>query len=72
MIEAEVGEYERREIDAQVNRVLRDLGNPRAADPPCRTSRKLLNLDLRYYKSTDPGLLEALASFQAVREEDDT
>jgi uncharacterized protein DUF955 len=60
MIEAEVGEYERREIDAQVNRILRDLGNP---EPPIHLAdvRKLLNLDLRYYKSTDPGLLDELS-----------
>jgi hypothetical protein len=59
MIEADVGEYERREIDAQVNRILRDLGNP---EPPVRLAevRKLLKLDLRYYKSTDPGFLDEI------------
>jgi hypothetical protein len=28
MIEVEVGEYEKREIDEQIARILRDLGNP--------------------------------------------
>jgi Zn-dependent peptidase ImmA (M78 family) len=59
MIDVEVGEYERRDIDAQINRILRDLGNP---PPPLQLAdvRKLLKLDLQYYKSTDPGLLEEL------------
>src|SRR5580698_8277330 len=60
MIEAEVGSYEKREIDAQVNRVLRDLGNP---SPPLKLTdvRTLLKIDLQYYRSTDPGLVEELA-----------
>jgi len=59
MIDAVVGPYEKREIDRQVDRVLRDLGNP---EPPLSLSdvRALLKLDLRYYNSTDPNLIEEL------------
>lgn len=59
MIEVEVGEFEKREIDAQIARILRDLGNP---PPPLNLSdvRKLLKIDLKYYKSTDPSLLQEL------------
>jgi len=59
MIEVEVGEFEKREIDAQIARILRDLGNP---PPPLNLSdvRNLLKIDLKYYKSTDPSLLQEL------------
>lgn len=54
-----VGEFERRDIRSQVDRVLRDLGYP---DPPLKLDevRRLLTLDLGYYKSSDPGLVEEL------------
>jgi len=57
MIEVEVGEFERREIDAQIARILRDLGNP---PPPLNLTdvRNLLKIDLTYYKSTDPSFLQ--------------
>lgn len=54
-----VGEFEKREILAQVDRILRDLGNP---EPPLNLAdvRALLSLDLHYYNSADPGLVEEL------------
>lgn len=59
MIEAGVGAYEKRDIDAQIARILRDLGNP---PPPLKLPdvRSLLKIDLRYYRSTDPSLLTEL------------
>jgi hypothetical protein len=59
MIDVEVGDYEKREIDAQVTRILRDLGNP---SPPLDLSdvRKLLKIDLRYYSSADPGFIDEI------------
>jgi hypothetical protein len=54
-----VGEYEKREIRGQVQRILRDLGNP---EPPLNLAdvRTLLKLGLQYYRSTDPGLIAEL------------
>ncbi len=54
-----VGELEKREIRAQVARILQDLGRP---EPPLNLAdvRALLSLDLRYYSSTDPGLIAEL------------
>lgn len=45
------------DINEGVDRVLRDLGNP---EPPLNLDhvRDLLNLDLRYYSSSDPGILQ--------------
>jgi hypothetical protein len=59
MCGGEVGEKEKHDIRAQVARILRDLGDP---EPPLRLSdvRKLLSLDLRYYSSSDPGLVTEL------------
>ena len=59
MIEVEVGEYEKREIDGQIARILRDLGNP---PPPLKLTdvRNLLKIDLGYYKSTDPSFLQEI------------
>jgi len=59
MIDVDVGDFEKREIDAQIARILRDLGSP---TPPLKLEdvRQLLKLDLRYYKSTDPGIIEEL------------
>lgn len=60
MLEGEVGEYEKRDIRAQVARILRDLGNP---DPPIRLDdvRALLSIDLKYYSSADPGIVSELS-----------
>lgn len=54
-----VGELEKREIRAQVDRILRDLGS---YEPPLNLAdvRTLLSLDLHYYSSADPGLVEEL------------
>lgn len=59
MSEELVGEDEKREIGGQVERILRDLGNP---EPPLKLDevRALLALDLQYYSSTDPGLIAEL------------
>ena len=59
MDEAIVGEHERRQINGQVQRILRDLDNP---EPPLKLEdvRQLLSLSLQYYRSTDPGLIAEL------------
>ena len=53
------GELERRDIRDQIDRILRDLGNP---EPPLKLEdvRSLLSLDLQYYSSSDPGLVSEL------------
>ena len=45
------------DIDHKIAKILRDLGNPA---PPLRLElvRELLDLDLRYYSSSDPGVLQ--------------
>jgi hypothetical protein len=60
MTDADLGEYERREILAHVERVLRDLGYP---EPPLFLPdvRQLLKLDLNYYSSSDTGFVAELA-----------
>ncbi len=60
MIEEQVGEFEKRDIQDQVDRILRDLGTP---EPPIKLAdvRTLLSLDLQYYSSTDPGLIAELS-----------
>jgi len=58
-MEIEVGAYEKREIDAQIARILRDLGSP-APPLKLRDVRSLLKIDLRYYRSTDPGVIQEL------------
>lgn len=49
------------DIDGQVAKVLRGLGNP---EPPIdlRVVRDLLNLDRGYYSTTDDGLLREIVS----------
>lgn len=49
------------DIEAQVNKVLRGLGNP---EPPLRLEdvREILKLDRRYYSSTDDGFLRETIS----------
>jgi hypothetical protein len=55
-----VGELEKREVRAHVDRILRDLGQP---EPPLYLPdvRALLSLDLQYYSRSDPGLVAELA-----------
>jgi hypothetical protein len=57
----QIGEKERIEIDGQVDKVLRGLGNP---DPPIAldTVRELLRLDRHYYSSTDDSVLREFIS----------
>ena len=57
----QVGEKEIIEIDAQVDKVLRGLGNP---EPPIRLDdiRELLRLDRHYYSSTDDSVLREFIS----------
>lgn len=59
MIEEQVGEFEKRDIRDRIDRILRDLGNPA---PPLDLAdvRQLLSLDLRYYSSSEPGLVTEL------------
>lgn len=49
------------DIDAQVNKVIRGLGNP---EPPLQLEdvREILKLDRRYYSSTDDGFLRETIS----------
>ena len=56
-----IGEQERIEIDAQVDKVLRGLGNP---EPPIRLDdiRELLRLDRHYFSSTDDGAIREFIS----------
>lgn len=55
----EIGEWERKEICERVDRILSDLGNP---EPPLNLSdvRRLLELDLQFYNSSDPGIVADL------------
>ena len=57
----QIGGKERIELDAQVDKVLRGLGNP---EPPlCLDDvRELLRLDRQYYSSTDDGALREFIS----------
>ena len=57
----QVGERERVDIDAQVEKVLRGLGNP---EPPLRLEdvRELLRLDRQYYSSADNSALGQVIS----------
>ena len=57
----QIGEKERIEIDTQVDKVLRGLGNP---EPPVSldTVRELLRLDRHYYSSTDDSVLREFIS----------
>jgi hypothetical protein len=61
MRSVQIGERERVDIDAQVRKVLRGLGNP---EPPIRLDdvRELLRLDRHYYSSTDDGALREFVS----------
>src|ERR1043166_7843240 len=56
-----IGEKERLEINAQVEKVLRGLGNP---EPPLNldTVRDLLRLDRQFYSSSDTSALQEFAS----------
>jgi hypothetical protein len=59
-MEVGVGEYERGDIDKIVDNLLLDLGNP---EPPLSLDmvREALRLDLRYYSSSDHGLVDEIA-----------
>jgi hypothetical protein len=54
-----VGELETRDINAHVDRILQDLGNP---EPPLSLAhvRELLRLDLEYYSKSDSGNLHEI------------
>ena len=56
-----LGDHEKRDIQQQVAKVLRGLGNP---PPPLRleTVRALLNLDVQYYRSGDDGVVQEFVS----------
>jgi len=56
-----IGDKERAEINTQVEKVLRGLGNP---EPPLRLEdvRELLRLDRQYYSSTDDSVLREFVS----------
>ena len=56
-----IGEFERRDIDKQVEKVLKGLGNP---EPPIRLEeiRDLLKLDRQYYSATDDSALREFVS----------
>lgn len=56
-----IGERERQDINAQVEKVLRGLGNP---EPPLKLEmvRELLRLDRQYYSSTNDSVLREFAS----------
>ena len=56
-----VAGHEAEDIQNQVSKVLRGLGNP---EPPLRLDdvRELLRLDRQYYKSTDDGVLREFVS----------
>ena len=49
-----------RDIDAQIDKILRDLGDP---EPPLSLDlvRELLRLDRNYYSSTDDGVLREVS-----------
>lgn len=55
-----VGAYEASDIDAIVDRLLRDLGNP---EPPLslETVRDALKLDLKFYSSAEHSIVEEVA-----------
>ena len=57
----QVGARERADIDSQVDKILRGLGNP---EPPIELDdvRELLRLDLQYYSSTDTTVLQEFVS----------
>jgi hypothetical protein len=56
-----IGDRERRDINAQVEKILRGLGNP---EPPLRLEmvRELLRLDRQYYSTKNDGVLREFAS----------
>ena len=57
----EIGQRERHDIDGQVDKILRGLGDP---EPPISLPavRELLRLDKQYYSSSDDGLLREFIS----------
>jgi hypothetical protein len=59
-MDGEVGDFEAEDIRRQVQRLLRDLGNP---EPPIILSQvcEQLQLDRRYYSTADPSTLDEVA-----------
>jgi|ERR1043165_936068 hypothetical protein len=57
----QIGKHEQVDIDAQVDKVLRGLGNP---EPPISLAevRELLRLDRQYYSSTDDSVVREFIS----------
>src|SRR5579859_2606615 len=57
----QIGQREQVEIDSQVDKVLRGLGNP---EPPIRLDhvRELLQLNRQYYSSTDDDFIKEFIS----------
>lgn len=57
----QVGEYEQRDINTQVEKILRGLGNP---EPPLRIEDvlELLRLDRQYYSSSNDSVLREVVS----------
>ena len=56
-----VGDHEKRDIQQQVTKVLRGLGNPKP--PLCLEEvRKLLELDVQFYSSADDGAVQEFVS----------
>lgn len=55
-----IGDFEADDIRKQVDRLLRDIGNP---EPPISLDdvRSQLNLDRKYYSKADPSLLDEVA-----------
>jgi len=55
-----VGQYEARDINARIDRLLNDLGEP---EPPLRLElvRELLRLDLKYYSASDPSYFQEIS-----------
>ena len=58
--EPEIGEYEAKDINERIARLLRDMGNP---EPPLRLEevRSQQKLDLTYYSKADLNLLDEIA-----------
>ncbi|MEE9238741.1 MAG: DUF955 domain-containing protein [Thermodesulfobacteriota bacterium] len=61
MINQYIGDYEIKDIQVQVRKIIKGLGNP---EPPLdlRDVRELLKLDRKYYSSTDDGILQEYIS----------
>ncbi len=65
MINQYIGDYEIKDIQAQVHKIIKGIGNP---EPPLdlRDVRELLKLDCKYYSSTDDGILQEYISMLKI------